>query len=320
MHWCTSRSLLDWLQRSWACTDDGRCAGSAATSPPSVCRSDLKPENLLIDTQGYLKITDFGFAKKISPVSCRIDKCGMLHQWCAAALLAQDCCSCWHLAVQPSTCALLHFMLACWRNMRLRPNSSARRRARPSHCVALPSTWHPSWSRRAGTARQWTGAPLLPQWRSCKGGVWGIGAAASAHRLPAMLPARGQPLSGWRWGARHLITMCRSPLACPQVGGGCAHLRNGGRLPALLPGGRRGMLPQRAGWHRVERRRRQWQRQHAPGSSVVLPSRASGIGRLSCYSLLNQWIDPPPCLQSGNLLTLQSCCRRTAWPCFAHPM
>jgi serine/threonine protein kinase len=30
--------------------------------------SDLKPENLLIDTRGFLKITDFGFAKKIAPV------------------------------------------------------------------------------------------------------------------------------------------------------------------------------------------------------------------------------------------------------------
>jgi cGMP-dependent protein kinase len=38
--------------------------------------SDLKPENLLIDTQGYLKITDFGFAKKIPPNGKTYTLCG----------------------------------------------------------------------------------------------------------------------------------------------------------------------------------------------------------------------------------------------------
>jgi len=30
-----------------------------------VAYRDLKPENLLLDRQGHIKVTDFGFAKKI---------------------------------------------------------------------------------------------------------------------------------------------------------------------------------------------------------------------------------------------------------------
>ena len=31
----------------------------------SIVYRDLKPENLLLDKQGHVKITDFGFAKKL---------------------------------------------------------------------------------------------------------------------------------------------------------------------------------------------------------------------------------------------------------------
>ena len=32
----------------------------------NIVYRDLKPENLLLDNDGYLKITDFGFAKKVT--------------------------------------------------------------------------------------------------------------------------------------------------------------------------------------------------------------------------------------------------------------
>lgn len=41
-----------------------------------IAYRDLKPENLLIGADGHLKITDFGFAKKIPPGSRTSTQCG----------------------------------------------------------------------------------------------------------------------------------------------------------------------------------------------------------------------------------------------------
>ena len=48
-----------------ACTLDGL----AYLHSKKICYRDLKPENLLIDTEGYIKIVDFGFAKVIESKS-----------------------------------------------------------------------------------------------------------------------------------------------------------------------------------------------------------------------------------------------------------
>lgn len=47
---------------------------------------DLKPENILLDASGHIRLTDFGFAKRVPDVTWTLcgtpDYLGRLKKWC----------------------------------------------------------------------------------------------------------------------------------------------------------------------------------------------------------------------------------------------
>lgn len=94
----------------------------AGQIPLLICqRRDLKPENLLIETTGYVKMADFGFAKKLPPGQKSNTLCGT-PEYLAPELVTQaghtravDWCAQtpYMFSVQHGP-ARLHFSLKCF--------------------------------------------------------------------------------------------------------------------------------------------------------------------------------------------------------------
>ena len=68
----------------------------------NIIYRDLKPENILIDSEGYLKLTDFGFAKVVPWGEKTSTYCGTPHAMAPEILLQQPhdrCCDWWSFGV-----------------------------------------------------------------------------------------------------------------------------------------------------------------------------------------------------------------------------
>ena len=140
--------------------------------PPRCARSDLKPENLLIDTAGYLKIADFGFAKTMPAVS---ERCGALRRAAVHTLPAHPaaCSRAGRLprlpaarrrrweppppqSPAPTYPACCYLLRACSRCPPPHASNPCRAPSR-TRCAAPPSTSPPNSSHSRATPGAWTG-------------------------------------------------------------------------------------------------------------------------------------------------------------------